>query len=98
MIITPLPAAASNSECRRRSHPNCRATDYELELVTSYCAPLYWAVRDEDGSFGSHNGTAFFLDAGEGLFAVTACHLVDGWNASRATEDAGPLRLAGRDT
>jgi hypothetical protein len=72
--------------------------DYELELVTSYCAPLYWAARDEDGSFGSHNGTAFFLDAGEGLFAVTACHVVDGWNASRATEDAGPLRLARRDT
>jgi hypothetical protein len=26
MIITSLPAAASNSECRRRSHPDCRAT------------------------------------------------------------------------
>jgi len=24
MIITPLPAAASNSDCRRRSHPDCR--------------------------------------------------------------------------
>ena len=25
-IITSLPAAASNSDCRRRSHPDCRAT------------------------------------------------------------------------
>src|SRR5881409_876438 len=26
MIIGSLPAAASNSDCRRRSHPDCRAT------------------------------------------------------------------------
>ena len=26
MIMTSLPAAASNSDCRRRSHPDCRAT------------------------------------------------------------------------
>src|SRR5207248_7644746 len=26
MIITSLPAAASNSDCRRRSHADCRAT------------------------------------------------------------------------
>lgn len=69
--------------------------DYELERVTGYCAPLYWAVRDSPCSVTSHNGTAFFLNAGEGLFAVTACHVIDGWMASRASEDAGPLRLGG---
>src|SRR5437773_7754770 len=26
MIISSLPAAASNSDCRRHSHPDCRAT------------------------------------------------------------------------
>jgi hypothetical protein len=31
--------------------------------------------------------------AGEGLFGVTACHVIDGWRASRAREDVGPLRL-----
>jgi hypothetical protein len=72
--------------------------DYELELVASYCAPLYWAIRDQRGGFGSHNGTAFFLDVGEGLFGVTACHVIDGWVASHASEDAGPLRLAGNGT
>jgi hypothetical protein len=65
---------------------------YELELVTSFCAPLYWAVRDAASSMRSRNGTAFFLDAGQGLFGVTACHVIDGWQASRASEDAGPLR------
>jgi hypothetical protein len=70
--------------------------DYELERVGVYCAPLYWAVRDDAGKFqGSRNGTAFFLNTGEGMFAVTACHVIDGWIASRASEDAGPLRLAG---
>jgi hypothetical protein len=69
--------------------------DYELERVAGYCAPLYWAVRGSSRSVSSHNGTAFFLNAGEGLFAVTACHVIDGWMASRASEDAGPLRLGG---
>ena len=26
---------------------------------------------------------------------VTACHVIDGWMASRSSEDAGPLRLGG---
>jgi hypothetical protein len=26
LIMTSLPTAASNSDCRRRSHPDCRAT------------------------------------------------------------------------
>ena len=71
---------------------------YELELVTSWCTPLYWAVRDGPRTVRSRNGTAFFLDAGEGLFGVTACHVIDGWTHSRANEDAGSLRLAGNGT
>jgi hypothetical protein len=67
---------------------------YELELVTSFCAPLYWAIR-RDGVILLRNGTAFFLDTSHGVFGVTACHVVDGWHTSRNTEDAGPLRLAG---
>jgi hypothetical protein len=69
--------------------------DYELQRVAAYCAPLYWAVPDTSRKFGSHNGTAFFLNVGEGVFAVTACHVINGWKNSRATEDAGPLRLGG---
>jgi hypothetical protein len=55
-------------------------------------------VRAPDGQVFSHNGTAFFLNPGQGVFAVTAAHVVDGWRASRASEDAGPLRLAGNGT
>lgn len=33
VIITSLPAAASNSDCRRRSHPDCRATGGAANLM-----------------------------------------------------------------
>jgi hypothetical protein len=68
---------------------------YELELVTSFCTPLYCALRDQSGRISSRNGTAFFLDAGEGCFAVTAAHVIEGLRELRRTEGAGPLRLAG---
>jgi hypothetical protein len=71
---------------------------FELELVTSFCAPLYCAMRDRDGNIYSRNGTAFFLDAGEGLFGVTAAHVIDGLRKLRQTEGAGPMRLAGNGT
>jgi hypothetical protein len=68
---------------------------FELHLVISFCAPLAWNVRNEDGDIRSRNGTAFFLNAGDGVFAVTACHVIEGWHKSRQIEDAGPLRVAG---
>jgi hypothetical protein len=71
---------------------------FELELVTSFCAPLYCAMRDGSGNICSRNGTAFFLDAGNGLFGVTAAHVIDGLRELRDTHGAGPLRLAGNGT
>lgn len=41
--------------------------EYELALVTGFCAPLYWAVRGVGGHVRSRNGTAFFLDAEQDL-------------------------------
>ena len=43
----------------------------ELEFATSLTAPLYWVIRD-DKKYRARNGSAFFLDTGQGLFAVTA--------------------------
>jgi len=71
---------------------------YELELVISFCAPLAWTVRSQNGDIRTRNGTAFFLDAGEGTFGVTACHVIEGvggWRQSKELEEAGPLRVAG---
>jgi hypothetical protein len=34
-------------------------------------------MRDQGATVYSRNGTAFFLDVGAGLFAVTAAHVID---------------------
>jgi Ca2+-binding RTX toxin-like protein len=40
----------------------------ELALVASFCAPLYWVNRIDVRQIEVKNGSAFFLDAGEGPF------------------------------
>jgi hypothetical protein len=67
----------------------------ELELVTSFCAPLYWVIRSEQGAAGTRNGTSFFLDAGRGVFGVTASHVIEGWRIDRE-QGGGPLRVGGQ--
>jgi hypothetical protein len=48
----------------------------EVELAASFTAPLFWILRGERGET-IKNGSVFFLDAGEGVFAVTASHVVE---------------------
>ena len=45
------------------------------ELAASYAAPVFWKERNKEGQIRLRNGTMFFLDAGEGPFAVTARHV-----------------------
>jgi hypothetical protein len=66
----------------------------ELALAASFCAPIYWVIgRHADGAPIARNGTAFLLDAGEGVFGVTACHVIDGWIRDRKA-GTGPLCIA----
>ena len=67
----------------------------QLEMVTSFCAPLFWVTRRTNDFVNARNGTATFVDTGTNVFAITAAHVVEGWMESRETEDAGPMRLAG---
>lgn len=56
--------------------------------------PIYWIIsRNTDGSPVARNGTAFFLDAGFGVFGVTACHVIHGWIRDRQA-GGGPLCIA----
>ena len=48
----------------------------ELEFVTSITAPLFWIVRQPSGALKVRNGSCFFLDAGSGVFGVTAAHVI----------------------
>jgi hypothetical protein len=66
----------------------------ELALVASFCAPLYWVNRVDTRQIEVKNGSAFFLDAGEGPFGVTAFHVVKEWQQQREN-GCGPLRLGG---
>ncbi len=62
----------------------------ELEFVASITAPLYWVSPAAD-SVGliARNGSAFFLDAGDGPFGVTAAHVIRGMETARTA--GGPV-------
>lgn len=66
----------------------------ELEFVTSISSPLYW-TRHTGAEITTRNGTAFFLDAGEGVFGVTAAHVIEGWRNDTEPTFRGPLVLGG---
>lgn len=48
----------------------------ELEFIGSVATPVFWVMRDGHGREMLKNGSLFFLDAGQGAFAVTAAHVV----------------------
>lgn len=48
-------------------------------IAASYVAPIFWEVDADEGGLGLRNGTMFFLDAGEGVIAVTAAHVYRGY-------------------
>ncbi|MGB4057259.1 MAG: hypothetical protein WBK77_04165 [Alphaproteobacteria bacterium] len=65
----------------------------ELEFATSVCTPLFWVMREENGSVRVRNGTAFFLDAGEEVFAVTAAHVLTGLEEDRLAHTVLAVQL-----
>ncbi len=48
----------------------------EIEFAASVTAPLFWVQRSSLGEV-LKSGSAFFLDTGTAVFAVTACHVVE---------------------
>lgn len=65
----------------------------ELEFATSLTAPLFWVIREENKQFRARNGSAFFLDAGEGPFGITAAHVIEGLQEDRASLDVVACQL-----
>lgn len=65
----------------------------ELEFATSICTPLYWVVEEAEGRRRPRNGTVFFLDAGEGVFAVTAAHVLAGLDEDRRSQTVVAVQL-----
>jgi hypothetical protein len=52
------------------------------------------ALHKENGMISYRKGTAFFLNAGQGPFGVTASHVIDGWRRSCKEQEAGALFAA----
>jgi hypothetical protein len=48
----------------------------ELEFIASITAPIFWMLRDDHGNEQIKGGSAFILDTGAEVFAVTAAHVV----------------------
>ena len=53
------------------------------ELAASYVAPVFWEERNKEGGIRLRNSTMFFMDVGEGPFAVTARHVYQGYRAAK---------------
>ena len=53
------------------------------ELAASYVAPVFWEERNKEGGVRLRNSTMFFMDAGEGPFAVTARHVYQGYRVAK---------------
>ena len=65
----------------------------ELEFVTSITAPIFWNIREEPGQYRSRNGSAFFLNAGAGPFAVTAQHVIARWRTDHCSGNVVALQI-----
>ena len=59
--------------------------------------PLFWCIPDNQGNPTVKNGTMFFLDAGEGPFAVTASHVYEAFLADKARYGPAVCRLSNFD-
>ena len=49
-------------------------------------APLFWHRRSKPTALVQNSGTVFFIDAGQGAFAVTARHVLEGYAHATQTE------------
>ena len=66
----------------------------EGEFAASLIVPIYWVIQEEGARVRARNGTAFFVDAGEGPFGVTASHVLEGWREDSRTNRIRSLQLS----
>lgn len=67
----------------------------EGEFVASLTTTLWWVIREGDRNYRARNGSAFFLDAGKGVFGVTANHVLEAWRSDCQSKKVVALQLAG---
>ena len=53
-----------------------------------FAIPIWWVFRDKTGSFGLRNGSAFLIELGQGVLAITAAHVFREYCENRRTAQA----------
>jgi hypothetical protein len=55
-----------------------------LNSGLNYAVPMWWIFNDQEAGFKLRNGSAFLVDLGQGIFAVTAAHVFRGYVEAKA--------------
>lgn len=58
------------------------SSDFGRSLLLSgleYAVPLWWVFEDHTNGLALRNGSAFLVNRGHGIFAVTAAHVLDAY-------------------
>jgi hypothetical protein len=56
-----------------------------LHSGLAFAVPLWWVFEDQEKNFKLRNGSAFLIDYGHGVFAVTAAHVFAEYLEARRT-------------
>lgn len=59
-----------------------------LHSGLAFAMPLWWAFKNHHTDIGLRNGSAFLVDFGHGIFAVTACHVFREYLETKRTTGA----------
>jgi hypothetical protein len=64
-----------------------------LHSGLAFAVPLWWLCEDQAGNFRLRNGSAFLADYGQGIFAVTAAHVLSEYREAKMTARAVVCQL-----
>lgn len=67
----------------------------EVEMIAGFASPFFWLVRGDEG-LTHKGGTAFFLNTGNGVFGITAAHVIDAYLEDHKSGQTQVCRVGGR--
>src|SRR5260370_1026690 len=53
-----------------------------------FAIPIWWVFQDQAGAYGLRNGSAFLVDLGQGVLAITAAHVFREYCEAKRTAQA----------
>ena len=65
-----------------------------LRAAANYVAPIFWGDPSSDEQVIENNGSVFFVDCGHGAFAVTAEHVIAGYEEAQRADASMRCQIA----